>query len=294
VTRRWSKSGLKTFQGCSWRWYLVKHRGLVADPGSPATALGTAYHTALEWHERGRLQQQRDGADVQLPDLAELQAVGHATLTTELAALPAGALAAHDTNPVQLSADLDAALANWHHELRPRVLPWRVVAVEPYFRVPEYDAELHGYIDVLYYDPDTQEYVVVDHKTAAGWRSWQAGGVGNELEAAVYVHGAQQAPNLPSLHGRRARMEWHVARKAVGSNRTFQATRVIDRAVPDSDLEWVSRVVEQVEATIDEGRFEPNPSWFLCSAKWCPAYTGCQVTGELAPGGRLVATTEPD
>jgi hypothetical protein len=282
--RRWSKSGLQTYLGCSWRWYLTKGARLVDDHGSPATVAGTAYHTAIEKHERTRIAQLRDGAAVELPDLAGLQSYAREHLALEADLLPDDAWTVHATSLQALQADVDAALANWWEGIRPTLLRYRPVAVEPYFHVATVNRHrLHGFIDVLYWDPDGEEWVVVDHKTTASWRSWPPGGGGHELEAAVYVYGAMTAAGLPPVAKAPPRMEWHVARKTTGQRANFEATRIIVRRCTAGELSWMQDTVAYVEQRIAEEDYAPNPAWFLCSAKWCPAYEGCQVSGQLTP-----------
>jgi hypothetical protein len=51
------------------------------------------------------------------------------------------------------------------------------------------------------------------------------------------------------------------------------------------DVSWMHDALVRADRIVETGAFRKNPGWNLCSAKWCPFYEGCEVTGELAPGG---------
>jgi hypothetical protein len=47
------------------------------------------------------------------------------------------------------------------------------------------------------------------------------------------------------------------------------------------DVALLGERIRKAEWIIREKQFAPNPTWTLCSPKYCPFYQGCQVTGEL-------------
>lgn len=301
--KAWSKSSLSTLlEGCSWSWALEKLYGLESS-GSPATAMGTAYHYALEQHERRRILHVRDGVGPGGMSLDEMAALAHPILHKEAAELPAEQWAVHDTSPHQLAAQLEDALANWWSaqlpegqlgaggSLRDRLLSMRPVAVEPYFNVPAFSSRMHGFIDWLGYDHETKTWVVADHKTANGLSRWPVGGAGHEIEASVYVVGSQLAKHLPTSGA--VRMEWHIARKEIGTTARFQPVRNVSMRVEPIHEDHLGRQLAIADEIVSEEAFTPNPAWNLCSAKWCAFYEGCQVTGELAPGGKSLPLIRP-
>lgn len=277
----------------SWQWALSKVYGLT-DGGSPATVLGTGCHAAVEAWLRRRMLRQRDGLG--LPDLTRQEMVdaGMVALRTEAGQLDAEAWRLHDVTPAILAEQLEIAVHHWWdtpdpatgQTFRGRVERWRIVAVEPYFRAgrPVSARPLHGYIDLLAYDPDaddgTGQWVVVDHKTANTFSRWQ-GAAGHELEATVYTVGATVARNLPATGT--VRMEWHIVRKAVGRNRTFQGARLVTLEPDVLEERWMDDHVQVADRIVAESDYVTNTSWNLCSPKWCGFYRGCQVTGDLSP-----------
>ena len=282
----WSKSGLDALtSGCSYRVYLQKVEGW-PDPGSPAAVLGTAYHYALESHERDRILQVRDGVNVQETSPGLLYDRARVVLDTQARALPERLWAVHDTSLDELQEKLATAIEHWWSapipggqpgagmSLRDRLLQWRPVAVEPYFNVSfgDSDRPLHGFIDWLGWDEDAAQWVVVDQKSASSFRSWPHGGGGHELEAAAYTFGSIIGSNLPVFGS--VRQEWHVARTDAGSNSRHQPVRVIQTEPGDAEWYWLQDTMNLADQIVDEGLWEKNPDWFLCSETWCPMHVG--------------------
>ena len=280
----WSKSGLgDLLDGCAWQWTLKKVFGL-DDPGSPATVRGTAMHAAIEHHERARLRDHRDHEPDPYPSLTELHDVAVATLHKAAPSVPDELWERHETSPGEVEGQLWDLLTNWRDGILPHLLTMRPVAVEPYFR-----ADLggggrpgHGYIDEVLWDPGAHQWVVVDHKSAGNFRRWDSY-LGHEVEGAMYVAGAALARHLP-VDGPSVRMEWHVARLLRQSSRTGDLSRIISWEVdPSLAQEVAAEAVRDAEQMVVEGWLPKNTAWNLCSAKWCPFFDGCEVTGELAP-----------
>lgn len=299
----WSKSSLSTLlDGCSWQWALQKVHGLPS-PDTPANAIGTAYHSVLEEHERARLDWHRTGGAVGDRDgltreLAEQRLAHH--VAEGCRQVPDGSWELHGTSPeAALEAALQALGYWWAYEvdergsLRDVLLTYRPVAVEPYFNVAHPSGErIHGYIDWLGYDPASSSWVVIDHKTAGSFGRWPEGGGGHEREAAVYLVGSEVAAALPVGKGA-VRMEWHIARKGKGKTDRWEAARLVSRALADYDRKVLGLQLQSAADVVAREGYEPNPSWNLCSQKWCAFYTGCQVTGELTPGRMDAAVASP-
>lgn len=290
----WSKSGLATIvDGCSWQSYLSKVMQL-PDPGSPATLAGTAYHAAIEHHERARIVQSR-GADIELPTLGHLAQVAVRAISAGADDIPDEQWHLHGSDPDEVINRVEIALNHWWHtdagdkeqpgSLRDIRLSYRPILTEQYFRIDtDWSARpLHGYIDAVCWDPDEEEWVVIDDKSASNFGRWPHGGDGHEVEAAVYTLGALKAAGIPVTDDTRVRMEWHVARTAEGQNSRFEGARLIRRTVDRFDLQLLEDHIRIADRTVDEGLFATNPGWNLCSQKWCAFWRPCQVTGELSP-----------
>ncbi len=301
----WSKSSLSSLlTGCSWQWALKKVYGL-KDHGSPATALGTALHAAIEEHERRRIVALRTGDKaLALAPMSfdALVASARVELAEAVKELPADTWAKHDTSYADLGELLAHSLNNWWHadagdgrSLRDRIMAMRPISCEPGFNVGLESLGLgdlglglgrvHGFIDWFGYDHDTAEYVVIDYKTAGNFRYWAHGGDGHEVEAATYVVAGEVARNLPARYGN-VRMEWHVVRKAAPStHHAWQGARAVVRHVSERDRDLLAGQVTMASRTVELSAYRTNPDWNLCSKKWCSFYNDCQITGRLAPGG---------
>ena len=278
----WSKSGLGDLtDGCAHRVYLKKVVGL-PDPGSPATVLGTAYHAALEYHERVRILNVRDGAGLDLPTPDGLYQHVERDLTFAALELPDEMWGRHETSIPELHESLLAALANWwsapipdgqRHagmSLRDHLMTMRPVAVEPYFRVPYGPSPrpLHGYIDWLGWDSDQEQWVVVDHKSANSFRRWPHGGEGHELEGATYTVGATIAANLPVKGD--VIQEWHIARTREGKNARFEPVRLVSSRPGAGEASFLRDTMLVADRMVERGEWPKSPTWNLCSPKWCP------------------------
>jgi hypothetical protein len=294
----WSKSSLQSLlEGCPWQWYLTKIAGL-RDNGSPATVRGTAFHAAVEHHERRRLLLVRDGQG-SVPSRDECMSVASMALDAELNLLPDGMLELHEQTSESVHRSLENLIDNWWsapldseqdaycRSLRERLVDMRPVAVEYYFNAPlKGHRPVHGVIDMVLWDEEARQWVVVDHKTASSFGRWDLSGAGHETEAAVYGYGAMRSAGLP-VSGESVRMEWHVVRP-VSARKGSTPSRLVRVNVTEGRAEgWVESRVSAAEQALEENNFPTRPDWNLCSVKWCAFYEGCQGTGELSPSGFL-------
>lgn len=300
LPKAWSKSSVSSLlDGCPWAWFLTKVEGL-PDPGSPATIRGTAFHAAVEAHERARLGFLRDHEGALLSQ-DEMTEAGIEALRQEVPTLPAAAWDRHRTSPGKVEGEVAALVDNWwgapldegHGSIRDWLLDLRPYAIEPYVVAPigDHRRPVHGYIDAVYWDAAAEEWVVVDTKTANKLDRWHPSGAGHETEASFYLYAALEAGNVP-VAAAPVRMEFHVVRPVAETGRTGQLSRIVTmRYTPEMAEQWAAARIDQAEAVVRSGNFPKNTEWNLCSAKWCAHYEGCEVTGELSPevvldGGR--------
>lgn len=269
---RWHQSTLSSLlDGCSWQYFLTYI--LEQDQGlKPYAEVGTAFHTAIEHHELRR----KDGVETTEQEVYD---VAIAALT--------GAIG--DGEILQeLLPSLRAALGNWYAIHRPTVLGWEVVAIEPEFTLPlvEGARPIGGYIDAVYRDPSTGSIFIVDWKTAKNFDRWRSGD-GHRTQAAMYATALVLSEDFPEIT-ELPEMVYIVSRTSTSVRKDFERGRVVRVHPTIEDVRLLGdriRAAENVVATED---YKPKTDWPLCSAKWCPFYEGCQVTGELSGTPALV------
>jgi hypothetical protein len=268
----WSKSSLKSLlENCSWQWALRKVYN-IEDHGSPATAMGTGYHKALEeWEKSGRTL-----------TLEEMQKVAADAAFEECKKLPMSQWFEHATDPEQVIELAKESVRLWASKpsskgvtIKDLTESRKFISAEQYFNETFKDFGIHGFTDGIYHD-DINIYVV-DHKTASSMRRWtyeQA----PSIEVAMYLAFAQKGidkgifPNLPVL------FEYHIVSAKESKTRvvecgefTWEHSRILTEALSDAD------------AIARNDAFRPKPDWNLCSSKYCAYFEGCRVTGTLSP-----------
>lgn len=298
--KAWSKSGLgKLLDGCGWQYYLNKIVGM-DEPDTPATVVGVQFHAGIEQHERARILWHRtagqQGSEGGIP-LERAEAVVEQRIRTAAVTIPDAEMGKHRVTVDDLVYQGVTATRHWYlspvpegqpgagASPRDRVMGWRPLGAEPYVRthLPTVTHRpIHGFIDVVYLEPDGG-LVVVDDKTANGWSRWPTTGAGHELEAAVYVEAARLSPGIPFRT--RPRMEFHVMRKTAGKRSNFEGVRIVPVEVRDLDVQYLHDSLIRADRIVETEAYRKNTGWNLCSAKWCAFYEGCEVTGSLAPGG---------
>ena len=260
----WHQSTLDLMGSCSWRYFLTYVLGL-PDPSGEAAQAGTAAHSAVEHHERIRLE---TGAGTPLSDLLEIAAEG---LDGTLVPM-AHAAVKHWYNSKM--KDGGPSHREWLSELEP-------VALEPYFRVPlvENALPIGGWIDGVYKDPRTGLYMLVDLKTAGSFSRWKADGDGKRHQATVYAIALQLGTILPEMIDYLPAMTYTVVKTATGG----ETARRVGPVQPDlEDVRVIGDKIREAERIVRDEDYVRNPAWVLCSKKWCPHYHGCMETGELA------------
>ncbi|MGH3441931.1 MAG: PD-(D/E)XK nuclease family protein [Nitriliruptorales bacterium] len=299
--RSWSKSSLEKLDTCGWRFKLRYIDGL-DEPASWNMETGTAVHAAVEAHESERLRwwaSRGAEGDREGLHLDALRMLAEEHTEAKRHDLP-DEHDYEDGRPFTFETATEAAwraLEAWWHapipkgqpgeggSLRDRAMAWRPVAFEPRFRVWVPDVAprpLLGFIDGLYLDLETGEFVEVDYKIALKLDGWKKDGKGKRLQPTLYGAASPLAPNLPVRAT--PRFEYHVMRYAQGKNANFQAVRVIPINVDELDREWVDGKVRAAEERLAAGDFTPNPDSNLCSPRWCPHYA--------APGSPCPARPE--
>ena len=262
----WSKSSLKSLlEGCSWQWALQKLGGLDS-PSGPHACAGTGLHAALEAHEQGRI----DGTELSYEDglyLAVTVAYREAHTVPDMWQRIHG-------DPLTAAEWAAGMWATWWvSDVRRQLLTYTPLETEWAFRVPTPGSPLpmRGFIDWVGRDADGV-LTVIDWKSASNLRRW-GNGNNQPIEAASYLLGAAEwEPDGPR------RIEWHVVSRK-GESRILVGPSVVGDEIDPS----FEAAVLAAQAMLDDRAFTPNPSWNLCSDRWCPFYHGCQVSGSLSP-----------
>jgi hypothetical protein len=273
----WSKSSLKSIlDGCSWQWALQRVGGL---PGgsTPHSAAGTGLHAAIEEHERSRIGYESvpsEGTDV--PGLGTLMEVAARAAWQDAASIPTQWVGVHGGQGKAAEWALDLTEKWYSSGVRGTLLGYTPLEVEPHLQTDEVPGPniLRGYLDWFGWDPAAQEYVVVDYKSSGDLRKWDNPAY-HAIESAVYLYLAVSSGRVPD--GASVRMEWHVV------PRKGEPTILVGPKFGWDTVSFIHARVTEAQAIMDSAGYLTNPSWGLCSDRWCAFYHGCQVTGTLSP-----------
>ena len=268
----WSKSSLNSLlEGCSWQWALRKIYE-IEDHGSPATAMGTGFHKAVEeW----------DKSERNL-SLKEMQTIAGETSFAECKLLPMEQWFEHGTDPEQVIQLAQESVRIWWETpinkgspIREIVEGWGWLGSEVYWNQPHSNYRLHGYVDSVY--EDDRHIIVVDNKTASSMRRWKLQKEMN-VEAAVYLAMAHKAQNEGLLPDKPIMFEYHVV--SAKENKA----RIINMGYMNQDAYTIlHNALTEAEAIKKHNAYRPKPDWNLCSRKYCAYFEGCRITGELTP-----------
>ena len=263
---RWHQSTLSNLlDGCSWQYFLTYV--LELDQGiKPYATTGTAYHAAIEHHEKQRMVGQETTLDEML-DIARAE-IAKVIEDEKLLA--------------ELMASCTSALQNWWAFHRGWLLEYTPVAIEPEFTLPLVDTArpIGGYIDAVYLDPRTGTHFIVDHKTAKDFTRWRNAD-GHRYQAAMYSAALVLSPDFPDIT-EMPEMVYMVSRTSQSTRSNFEHSKIL-RVQPDfEDVKMLGERIRAAEAIVANETYRTKTDWPLCSAKWCPFFAGCQETGELS------------
>ena len=268
----WSKSSLKSLlDGCSWQWALRKIYEL-EDHGSPATAMGTGFHKAIEEWENSK----------RTLSLEQMQSVAAESAFEECKLLPMEQWFEHGTDPEQTLEFAKESVRIWWDTpinkgatIREIVSEWDCIGTETYWKNSFADHILHGYVDSVY--ESDREIIVVDNKTASSMRRWKYDQDMN-LEASVYLALAHKAQNEGLLPDKPITFQYHVVSAKEGK------ARIIDMGyMGQESFDILVEALREAEAIKKHHAYRPNPDWNLCSKKYCAYFEGCRIDGTLTP-----------
>jgi len=265
----WSKSSLKSLlEGCSWQWALQKLGGL-RGPATPHSAAGTGMHAAIEEHELCRI------TGVTPIDLVGLLEIAAREAGKDAETIPSDWQAIH--GGIEQAAEWAVGLtSSWYDSpIRQQLLTYTPLAVEPHIETDRTPGghNLRGYLDWIGRDQNGV-LTVVDYKSASNLSRWKKA-EGHLLEAAVYLYLVSTSEYWSGDEP--IRMEWHVVSRKGD-------TTILEGPSFDAEIiSFVSARVLDAERLVDGRLWAPNPSWSLCSDRWCTFYHGCQVSGTLTP-----------
>jgi hypothetical protein len=280
----WHQSTLENLlDGCSWQYYLTYVARVQGGEKKSASA-GTAYHAAIEEHEKARMTGGESEAGLPMQEMVAI----------------AEAAAYESSDDPEVAAAAAAAVRNWYTEPmrdgglshRDWLLQYRPIAVEPYFNVPlvEGARPIGGWIDAIYEDPRTSEVFVVDHKTAKSLSRWGHDGADHRKQATMYATALVLSDDFPQVVDL-PRMVYMVSRTSIGKSKQFEPARRVEVQPDLHDVAQLGDRIRQAEVVLERGAFARAPEWVLCDARWCPFFEGCMVTGELSPSGLLLGPT---
>jgi len=275
----WSKSSLKSLlEGCSWQWALQRIGGL--DGGSsPHSAAGTGLHAAIEWHEQSRI----DGSPT--PDMASLIYAAYEEGYEDGQNIPTNLQAYHGDAHVAARWAAELTHTWWESDIRQTLLTYTPIAVEPHAETANVPVPttLRGYLDWFGRD-DNGIATVVDYKSASDANRWK-NPEHHLIESSVYLYLAMAGGLVTGDEP--VRMEWHVV------SRKGDTTILRGPSFTPDVMEFLFARVSEAQAIMDSAGYRPNPSWGLCSERWCNFYHGCQTSGILGPDHISFDSPEP-
>lgn len=265
-SKRWHQSTLSTLlDGCSWQYFLTYVLEL-PQGDKPYAIVGTAFHTAVETHELGRMKDEVVGIE-------QMKYVASEYIRDSIK---------DETLQLELITNVCIAIDNWYNKgQREWVLNYIPVAIEPEFTLPLVDGAkpIGGYIDAIYLDPIANTYFLVDHKTAKDFSRWRSAD-GHRHQAAMYSAAVVLSDDFPEIT-ELPEMVYMVTRTSTSTRKDFEHTRII-RVQPDmEDITQLGDRIRKAEKIVAEESYQTKTDWPLCSQKWCPFFEGCQVTGTL-------------
>lgn len=266
----WRKSTLKSMlEGCSWQYALEQ---VYKEPshGSPYTALGTGFHSAVEnWEKSGRT-----------ATLEDSQTVAADSAFEQAKVLPMESWFSHQLDPQWVVDYAKEAVRLWFEKpygkddttLKQVTEKRECLGTEVFLQAshPRADRGLQGTVDALYRDGDS--IVIVDYKTASSFRKWTYNQPAS-IEAAAYLWMVQHTYDAKSYH-----FEWHIVSPKEGKTRL-----VTTPATLQEQYKVLADAIKEAEVIAKHQAYRPNPAWNLCQPKWCPYFTGCRETGTLSP-----------
>ena len=283
------QSSIETIlDGCSWQYYLANVLNLETPP-KPHALIGTSFHAAIEKHERARM----SDWPMDTPSLQDMLDHAEELIRKEADLVPEHMMMNKDGEPwtaEDLVAMCHHALRNWYSQPtkdkgpshREWLLELKPIAIEPYFKLQLVaDADpIGGWIDGVYQD-ETGKVYLVDQKTAGDFSRWPLDGEGHRFQATMYATALVLSEDFPQVQNLSdIQMYYLVSRTRTGTPALERARRVIVQPELD-DVALLGDRIRRVEWIMKEKAYAPNPTWGLCSPKYCPFYNGCQVTGEL-------------
>lgn len=282
------QSSLETLlDGCSWQYYLANILK-VETPPKPYSLIGTSFHSAIEKHETVRM----EGWDCDVPTLQEMLDHAEELILNEAHLIPDHMMIGKDGekwDAETLVSMCHHALRNWYSEPtkdgvshREWLLGLEPLAIEPYFKLNLVtDADpIGGWIDGVYRDKQGKIYLV-DQKTAGDFSRWSLDGEGHRYQATVYAVALVLSEDFPDVQNLSdIQMHYLVSRTRTGTKALEKARRVVVQPELD-DVSLLGERIRKAEWIMRSKAYAPNPTWGLCSQKFCPFYKGCQITGEL-------------
>lgn len=265
--------------------YRVGLKSIVRLPSPPngRLAAGIAFHAAIEAHERARILDDRSrgraGDPAGLP-FDELVQVAHQVVSIQSVDWREDGLTQEEAQEQAESAlyhwfftPLPAGQLGSGGSLRDRVMQWRPLSAENRWKLwlpPETSLETVGIVDGVYLDPDSNELVVVDNKTANRFGKWRLDGEGQRDQATLYALATMLSPSMPGRRDSIPRFEYHIARTQKGKTSRFEGSRVVSIQVDDVDLEYIQERLGTAHQQQLAGQWPKNPGSWLCSPAWCP------------------------
>ncbi len=248
-----SYSSISTYLLCPRSW-AFKYRDCVPVATSPALALGSAFHGAIEALIRAPF----EGKQMQ-PTEAWREAWGKATQQTiawDDRQTPESV--SNDGLRMLLASDTLSTVQN----LRPLVIEGQpVIEKRIELRVPGVPIPVIGFIDLI-----GDDGVAYDLKTAA--RAWTQEQAEKEVQPLFYLAALNQEGWTPNVSYR--------FRHVVFTKTKTPQVQIIETQRQSRELLWLAGLIAEVWHGIEAEVFPPNPGAWLCGQRYCAFWAMCK------------------
>jgi hypothetical protein len=267
----WHQSKVSTILDCPRRFGLEYVLELPA-PESPWTVAGSAFHAALELHEKARMA----GEPVPSRDVLYFTACD---FIDDHNAMNGNTFS--DSTLDDMKSNVDDALYNfWYYKIddmftvREYIMQFDPIYIESYFNVDLVPNSLPiaGWIDVVYRREDGS-FFIADFKTAKDFSFWNKD-TSYINQATFYAAGLSASKEFPEID-EMLPFEFLIMRKSRGKTKQFIGSKIVKCHPTVDDLNNMVERILLADTIVKEDQFPMNTGSKFCNERLCPFFNDC-------------------